>query len=80
VVRLRQPGTLDDALRADREGQLPGSFLADGGTVSPVVRPGERTSVDVKLRAGSYGLLCFVASPDGTPHAFKGMAVEISVP
>lgn len=80
VVRLRSAGTLGEAIRADRAGENPGAFLLGQGNVSPVARPGERVTVDVRLRSGSYGLLCFVASPDGTPHAYKGMAAEISVP
>lgn len=80
VVRLREPGVLDDAIRADRDGRLPREFLADDGVASPVVRPGEHATVDVRLRPGAYGLVCFVASEDGTPHAYKGMATEVSVP
>lgn len=80
VVRLRGAGTLGEAVRADRAGQDPGAFLLGQGNVSPVARPGERSTVDARLRSGSYGVLCFIASPDGTPHAYKGMAAEISVP
>lgn len=79
VVRLRNGGTLAEAIRADRAGQTPSQFLAGDGDVSPVALPGGRTTVDVRLRQGAYGLVCFVASPDGTPHAYKGMATEIFV-
>lgn len=79
VVRLRTAGTVLDAVRADRAGEPPGQFLAGAGKVSPVARPGEQATVDIDLRPGSYALLCFLASPDGTPHAYKGMAAEIFV-
>lgn len=80
VVRLRRAGTLVDAVRADREGEPPAAFLADEGAVTATIWPGRRSTVDVRLRRGAYGLLCFVASPDGTPHAYKGMAREVLIP
>lgn len=49
-----------------------------GGTFA---RPGR--SADKPIRAeltpGVYALVCFVPSPDGTPHFAKGMVEEISV-
>ena len=77
VVRLAEPGTLDEAVRADREGENPRPYLGRGRAISEEIGPGARTTLDVRLPPGPYGLLCFVASPDGTPHAYKGMAVEI---
>ena len=79
VVRLREQGTVADAVRADRFEQRPGDFLAGAGQTSPVAAPGETVNLDVRLQPGVYGLLCFVASDDGTPHAYKGMATEVIV-
>jgi hypothetical protein len=79
VVGLRAAGTLDEALAADRENGDPGPFLADAGAVSHVVPPGGRTWLDVDLARGPTALLCFLPLPDATPHAYKGMAVEIDV-
>ena len=79
VVRLRNAGTLAEALAADRESGSPGRFLADAGVVSSTVSPGGRTTLDVDLRRGPTGLLCYLPSPDATPHAYKGMAVEVVV-
>ena len=79
VVRLRRPGTLDEALAADQRGDPPGRFLAGAGHTTRVVPPGARGTLDIRLRRGPYALLCPVASPDGTPHAYKGMAVEAAV-
>lgn len=79
IVRLAEAGTLDDAVRADRRQEDPAAFLGNGRAISKVVDPGGRTTLDVRLPPGPYGLLCFVASEDGTPHAYKGMAQEILV-
>lgn len=80
VVPLLEAGTLHEAVAADRRGRRIAPFLAGAGSTSPVARPGERVVVDVDLQPGPYGFLCFVASPDGTPHAYKGMAREVMVP
>lgn len=79
VVPLREPGTLSSAVTADREGEPLQRYLAGRGATTPVARPGQRVAVDVDLEPGPYGLLCFVASPDGTPHAYKGMYAEFDV-
>jgi uncharacterized cupredoxin-like copper-binding protein len=42
--------------------------------------PGESTAVVVPdLEPGHYALVCFLPSPDGTPHAFLGMTSEFNV-
>lgn len=79
VVPLREPGTLGAAVAADRRGDPPGPFLAGRGEATAVALPGERTTLDVVLERGPYGFICYVPSPDGTPHAFKGMWREINV-
>lgn len=79
VVPLREPGTLRAAVAADRRGERLDAFLAGRGAATAVARPGERMTLDMELEPGPYGFLCFVASPDGTPHAFKGMALEVTV-
>lgn len=79
VVPLREPGTLGAAVAADRRGERLDKFLAGRGAATAVARPGERMTLDMELEPGPYGFLCFVASPDGTPHAFKGMLREVTV-
>lgn len=79
VVPLREPGTLSAAVAADRRGERLAPFLAGRGAATAVARPGERVVLDVDLERGPYGFVCYVASPDGTPHAFKGMALETAV-
>jgi len=44
-------------------------------------RPGGEDTeyLNIELEPGTYALTCFIPGPDGTPHAFTGMAVEITV-
>lgn len=35
--------------------------------------------ISVDLPAGNWAMLCFVSGPDGTPHAYSGMAVPFTV-
>ena len=41
--------------------------------------PGDSDFLEVELQPGRYGYVCFVEAPDGTPHAFLGMAGEFRV-
>lgn len=43
------------------------------------VPPGSRRSVATQLDPGTYVLLCFVASPDGTLHVLRGMIGELEI-
>ena len=79
IVRLRRAGTLDDAVATDEATQDPSGFVRGAPVSSPIVRRGRRTTLDVNLERGTYGLVCFLASPDATPHAYKGMVLEITV-
>ena len=41
--------------------------------------PGESAEFTAGLVPGRFGYVCFVEAPDGTPHAFLGMAGEFTV-
>lgn len=41
--------------------------------------PGATASMTVNLPAGTYALFCSIPSPDGTPHAVKGMITALTV-
>jgi uncharacterized cupredoxin-like copper-binding protein len=41
--------------------------------------PGESAEFTAALVPGRFGYVCFVQAPDGTPHAFLGMAGELTV-
>jgi hypothetical protein len=52
------------------------------GGVSPlpgVLGPGEATAILTKLKAGNYGIFCYIPAPDGMPHALKGMVDTFTV-
>ncbi len=38
-----------------------------------LIGPGQKTTTLTNLSAGTYGIACFVAAPDGSPHAAHGM-------
>jgi hypothetical protein len=38
-----------------------------------VLGPKQKTTTLTKIPAGTYGIVCFVAAPDGSPHAAHGM-------
>jgi plastocyanin len=45
-----------------------------------VLSPGRATTLTTGLlKAGTYGLLCFLPAPDGTPHVAKGMVGSVEV-
>lgn len=41
--------------------------------------PGSSVQASTTLKPGNYALLCFVRSPDGTPHIAKGMVAPLEV-
>ena len=43
-----------------------------------VIKPGEETNFTLDLKAGTYGMVCFVANKEG-PHAFQGMYNSFTV-
>ena len=40
---------------------------------------GDEESITFDVEPGNYGLVCFIPSADGTPHAMLGMMNEITV-
>jgi len=43
------------------------------------VQPGAAGTSTVSLEPGAYAFLCFISSPDGTPHLAKGMVAPLEV-
>ncbi len=41
--------------------------------------PGKSSKVSFSLQEGTYALFCFIPSPDGVPHAAKGMVKKLEV-
>ena len=81
IARLQDGKTLDDltaALRSGNEGAIFALLEFVGGPAS--ITPGARSArVTVDLRAGLHVLMCFITSPDGTPHFAKGMLKPMQV-
>ena len=53
--------------------------VVDGWGGPNVVAPGSTVAATVDLGAGEYAYICFIPSPDGTPHAAKGMLTPFTV-
>lgn len=76
VVRLVEGINLDTALAAGDpdtvvEQQWESGLAATGGD--------DEEALTVDLEPGDYGMLCFIPTADGTPHAFVGMALPFTV-
>lgn len=78
LLQLNPGKSLDDVLTTLRSGDLskvPGRF--EGGVGQSA--PGTGGQVEARLTNGTYAMLCFVPTADGTPHFAKGMAVTFEV-
>jgi hypothetical protein len=79
VFKLKK-GTTDADLKKAIEANDDSALAAISGPGDPtvpgtpaVLGPNQKTTTITKLAAGTYGLVCFVAAPDGSPHAAHGM-------
>lgn len=65
----------------DMSGEMDPWDAIDGGPVTSVgaVGGGMRNHVRMRLAPGNYVLQCWIPSPDGTPHAMKGMVASLEV-
>ena len=77
MARLDGGHTLKDLFDAmkDPAAKPPAWFVEVGGPNASV--PGGESAAALDLKPGRYVLLCFIPSPDGTPHIMKGMAKEM---
>lgn len=75
LVRLADGVKLEDALQSEDgkgiEGQWSSGIAAAGGD--------DEEALTVDLQPGTYGMVCFISDPDGTPHAMQGMARQFTV-
>lgn len=78
LAKLEQGKTMADLHKAmETEGPPPPWFVLIGGPNAP--EPGGSAEATMTLDAGNYVLLCFIPSPDGTPHMMKGMVKALTV-
>jgi hypothetical protein len=80
LARLRPGATIEAFHSALRSGDSKAAVsLIDFAGGSNTVGPGGTQETTVDLLAGDYLAVCFVPSPDGTPHLAKGMVMPFSV-
>lgn len=81
LTRILDGHTLDEALAHDGDPEEAGLVEDVEGGDSPLAAPGgeDEEVMNVDLEPGNYAMLCFIGGPDGTPHAFTGMAEEFTV-
>lgn len=82
LLRLEQGKTYADftaAIKAmgKKEGPPP-AWIVDAGGPNPPMPNGTSEAIEY-LAPGTYAIVCFVPSPDGTPHIAKGMMRELTV-
>jgi hypothetical protein len=78
VVFPLKPGTTSKQLKTAVLSDDDAAFgkIAAGdpvGGVPALVGPSEKTTTISEVKAGTYGIVCFVPAPDGAPHAAHGM-------
>jgi hypothetical protein len=78
-VRLSDGKTVADVEQAMKTpGPMP-RWAVDNGGVNPSHPGGGMSSTTQMLEPGNYALICFIPSPDGTPHFAKGMVRPLTV-
>ena len=80
LSRINEGHTLEEALAFEGDPGEAG-ITTDAEYDTGLAAPGgeDEEVVTVDLVAGNWVMLCFVPGPDGTPHAFTGMAVPFEV-
>jgi len=78
LVRIEQGKTYADFAAAVKHPGPPPAWLVDAGGPNPPM-PNGTAEVTENLAPGTYAIVCFVPSPDGTPHIAKGMMRELTV-
>jgi len=74
IVKLAEGVTLEDAMASEgEEGTIEGEWE------TRLASAGDDEAITFDVEPGTYGLLCFVPTADGTPHAMLGMQEEITV-
>jgi hypothetical protein len=79
-TRISEGHTLDEVFAFEGDPEAAGLVTNgeyDSGTAAPGGEDEEVVTLD--LEPGSWVMLCFVPGPDGTPHAFSGMATPFTV-
>jgi len=76
VAKLADGVTLEEAMMAeDPTGLIEGEW----GTQLAAAGGEDEEIITLDLESGTYGFMCWIPGPDGTPHAILGMAQEVVV-
>jgi hypothetical protein len=73
LLHLSEGTTIDDALESEGEEGVEEEFESD------TAAPGEEAVLTADLVAGNWAMICFLPTPDGTPHFMEGMVEEFTV-
>lgn len=80
VMKLADGHTLDEALSSEGDPEEEGITEDPTGETALAAPGGEDEEfLTLDLVPGDYAMVCFIPGPDGTPHAFSGMAVPFTV-
>lgn len=79
IVKMKDGATVAEALAAEQAGEDPEAFVEEEVGDSITAPPGMTAVINADLTPGTYGMLCFVSTADGTPHVALGMAQEFTV-
>ena len=78
LFALERGATAQQALAWLENPQGPPPFSAQGGVA--FLSSGQANNFSVRLRAGDYGLICFIPdATDGRPHFAHGMIRQITI-
>lgn len=78
LVRLEQGKSFADFQAALKQAGPQPAWVVDAGGPNPPMPNGTSEATEY-LAPGTYAIVCFVPSPDGTPHVAKGMVRELTV-
>jgi hypothetical protein len=75
AAQLKKAALSDDDAAFGKIAQGDGSVAGTPGLLGP----NQQTTTITQLKAGHYGLMCFVPAPDGSPHIAHGMVTTFDV-
>jgi uncharacterized cupredoxin-like copper-binding protein len=80
IFRLKDGKTFADLTAVMAQGESAVAAVADAAGGPGIVEPGTTgLPTTMTLQPGQHALLCFIPSPDGTPHLAKGMVQGFNV-